>query len=245
VLAVACARPVDHTDQPPSAGGGSTGGASISGSGGMPGSSSGPSIGGGGVASASGGGGASGAAGAGVMIGGAAGTGGVGGGAAGAGESGVAGADGTGGAAATIEYRYAKLVALSEVSGRAWASAAELQIVTANGTMLSRAAWLISADSAETVSESTPPTNAIDGNVMTYWHTQWSSTDDPGHPHELVIDLGSAVEITGFTYLPRQDVENGRIANYEFYVSEDGDDWGEPVASGTFPNGSALQQVTF
>jgi hypothetical protein len=32
-------------------------------------------------------------------------------------------------------------------------------------------------------------------------------------------------KIAGFTYLPRQDMPNGRIADYEFYVSVDGVNW--------------------
>jgi hypothetical protein len=37
--------------------------------------------------------------------------------------------------------------------------------------------------------------------------------------------------------MPRQDVdENGIVADYAFYVSEDPQAWGEPVASGSFSN---------
>lgn len=86
--------------------------------------------------------------------------------------------------------------------------------------------------------------HAFDGDPVTFWHTNWSSTQER-HPHEIQIDLGQAVEMLGFTQLPRQDQANGRIRRYEFYVSGDGTDWGEPVVKGEFPNSDQIQTVTF
>ena len=34
----------------------------------------------------------------------------------------------------------------------------------------------------------------------------------------------------GFVYVPRQEGNNGLIKDYEVYVSEDGKNWGQPVA---------------
>ena len=53
--------------------------------------------------------------------------------------------------------------------------------------------------------------------------------------------------ISGFKYLPRQDNNKGRIKDYEFYVSTNGTDWEtlSPVATGTFPDTAAEQEVTF
>jgi len=83
---------------------------------------------------------------------------------------------------------------------------------------------------------------AVDGNPDTIWHTQWEPTA-PGFPHEIQFELEKVVEVKGFRYLPRQDMSNGRIADYEFYVSEDGKTWGEPAAKGTFKNDPSEQQV--
>ena len=49
----------------------------------------------------------------------------------------------------------------------------------------------------------------------------------------------------GFVYVPRQKGDNGLIKDYEIYVSEDGNNWGEPVAKGSFPNSRADQRVMF
>ena len=68
------------------------------------------------------------------------------------------------------------------------------------------------------------------------WATRWSSASPPP-PHEIQINLGAVYDVSGFRYLPRQDGEpQGSIAQYEFYVSMDGTNWGTAVASGTFPN---------
>jgi len=103
----------------------------------------------------------------------------------------------------------------------------------------------VRADSEETAGEDGKGANAIDGDPNTIWHTQWQDTNPPC-PHEIVIELTPPKTIKGFTYLPRQDdSENGTIKGYEFYVSNDGDDFGQPVSKGTFENSKDLKTVTF
>jgi hypothetical protein len=58
----------------------------------------------------------------------------------------------------------------------------------------------------------------------------------PGYPHELVVALDAPREIAGLTYYPRQDSENGRVKEFEIYVSADGKNWGEPVVKGAWDN---------
>jgi parallel beta-helix repeat protein len=78
-------------------------------------------------------------------------------------------------------------------------------------------------DSEELVGEG--PNNGhaihcIDGLTTTFWHTRWTS-NVPGYPHNIIIDLGHPYSINGFTYLPRQDGGiNGTVASYEFYVAD-------------------------
>jgi len=85
---------------------------------------------------------------------------------------------------------------------------------------------------------------AIDNDPKTIWHTQWGQTA-PSMPHHLVIDLGRIVTLRGVRYLPRQDMANGRIAKYQIYVRENLDHWGDPAASGVWPNRVELARVTF
>ena len=52
--------------------------------------------------------------------------------------------------------------------------------------------------------------------------------------------------IAGFTALPRQDGNrNGWIADYAFYVSPDGINWGQPAARGTFEADALEKTVHF
>ena len=82
-----------------------------------------------------------------------------------------------------------------------------------------------------------------DDKPETFWHSQYVGMS-PGHPHEIVINFNKVMNIKGITYLPRQDMGNGRIAKYTLYVSKNGSDW-EEVKKGEFPRGNKLQKVTF
>ena len=85
---------------------------------------------------------------------------------------------------------------------------------------------------------------AIDGDPKTIWHTTWEP-EAVGPPHHLTIDLGKVMPVLGLTYLPRQDMTNGRIATYEIVTSQDGTAWSDPVAAGTWPNTPAMKRVRF
>jgi len=143
-------------------------------------------------------------------------------------------------------FRYVKLEEVSEVSGRPWGSAAELNVLDTNGNTIGRKGWVASADSAETTSSPAyPAANAIDGNPATLWHTRFVGASPPP-PHWLVVDMGTSHPVGGFRYLPRQDgSSNGRIARYKFYVSANGVSWGRPLAQGTFAKDKSEKTVTF
>jgi hypothetical protein len=103
----------------------------------------------------------------------------------------------------------------------------------------------VKVDSEETNSQDGHGENAVDGNSNTYWHTQWHDTS-PGLPHEIIIELLPPSVIKGFTYLPRQDEsDHGTIKDYEFYVSDDGRNFGLPVKKGVFEPGKGEKIETF
>jgi hypothetical protein len=119
--------------------------------------------------------------------------------------------------------------------------AAEIKSAATNKLTLK----VVKVDSEETAGEDGKGTNAVDGNSATFWHTQWQDAT-PSHPHEIIIELSAPAAIKGFTYLPRQDdMENGTIKDYEFYVSDDGKDFGQPVKKGTFENNKEKKTATF
>lgn len=142
----------------------------------------------------------------------------------------------------TSGYRYVKLEAYSEVDGKPWASAAEINILGSNGTPLNRSNWTVSTDSEETDGLAT---YALDGNPYTIWHTQWRSTS-PTYPHWISIDMGSQYTLGGLSYLPRQTGSTtGTIADYRIYVSNDGVNWGTPISEGQFANDRSEKTVRF
>jgi len=104
---------------------------------------------------------------------------------------------------------------------------------------------VVKVDSEETAGEDGKGANAVDGNPDTFWHTQWQDAS-PECPHEIIIKLTPRNMIKGFTYLPRQDdSDHGTIRDYEFYVSHDGTNFGQPVCKGTFENTKDKKTVTF
>lgn len=104
---------------------------------------------------------------------------------------------------------------------------------------------VVSADSEETAGQDGKAANAVDGDANTFWHTQWSDAS-PAHPHWIIIELSKETKLKGFTYLPRQDDNpNGMIKDYEFYVSSDGKEFGEPVTKGTWTEGKDKRTVSF
>ena len=104
---------------------------------------------------------------------------------------------------------------------------------------------LLYVDSEELIGEDGAAINTFDGDTSSFWHTEWLNANPP-HPHEIQLSLGGTYDINGFGHVPRQDGGvNGRIADYEFFVSNDGVNWGIPVATGTFANDDSVKEVQF
>jgi PKD repeat protein len=116
-----------------------------------------------------------------------------------------------------------------------------------DSAVLSQADWsLLYTDSEEDTTFSGFATNAFDGDSGTFWLTQYTpDTGDPGQPHEIQIDLGSAFQVDGLRYLPRQGDSVGRIKSYEVYVSPDGVNWNPSVGFGDFVDDTTEKQLQF
>ena len=139
--------------------------------------------------------------------------------------------------------RYVRLRALSEVNNGPWTSVAELNVGHVTGVP---GVSVRSVDSEETAALNGRGANVLDGNPATLWHTRYSGGSIAPMPHDIQLDLGRTYPVTDLYYQPRTDTSpNGRIARYEVYVSADGTNWGTTVASGTWPNSTALQAVRF
>lgn len=86
------------------------------------------------------------------------------------------------------------------------------------------------------------PANAVDGDPGTFWHTRWSS-NEPKHPHWLILDLGAPTKIGEVVCTGRGDSGNGRVRDYEIYVSPDGQEWGEVAAKGRLRDNEEAQTI--
>ncbi|MEE9361588.1 MAG: discoidin domain-containing protein [Cellulophaga sp.] len=87
--------------------------------------------------------------------------------------------------------------------------------------------------------------DVLDGNPNTFWSSEWNGEWRASYKHHIIIELGREKTLSGCKYTPRQDSENGRVGEYEIYLSEDGENWGEPVAKGEFKNSKEVQKVQF
>lgn len=146
---------------------------------------------------------------------------------------------------ATVQY--VMLEAISETAGNPWTSMAEFNLLDRGGATIGRTGWTVQADSQEAATGQNSAAAAIDGDVATYWHTKYSGTVAP-LPHRFVVNLGAQRGIGGFKYLPRPVATglNGTIAQYNFYIGNDGVNW-TLIKSGNFndfPDRSSEKTVT-
>ncbi|MBM4063584.1 MAG: beta-galactosidase, partial [Planctomycetes bacterium] len=122
---------------------------------------------------------------------------------------------------APVRGRYVCLEATSSLPDDAFTTCAELQLLGEDQKPLPRGAWrIVYADSEELGAEDGNAARAIDNARDTFWHTQWQGAA-PGHPHQLVLDLGAETTVAGLRALPRQDSKNGRIGGYRLFVRQE------------------------
>ncbi len=105
-----------------------------------------------------------------------------------------------------------------------------------------RTGWTATADSWQPGNE---PQNVLDGNPNSIWHTQWNP-NNAQLPHQIIIDMKSSRYVNGLTYQPRQDGnQNGNIGQHKIYLSNDGVNFGDPVAIGTYKNDAFTKTTSF
>lgn len=64
--------------------------------------------------------------------------------------------------------------------------------------------------------------NVFDDDNSTIWHTTWTPVSAP-MPQSLIFEFSGTVKLSEIDVLPRQDIENGRITEYNIYVKNDGE----------------------
>ncbi|MEM7124988.1 MAG: discoidin domain-containing protein [Chloroflexota bacterium] len=147
-------------------------------------------------------------------------------------------------ATATLEdegYRYWMFVAHGSYGGANVTVIPEIFIRDSEGNIVTNTGWTVTTNSAHSQH---PASDAVDGQRVGYWHTYWTPLQDSGpHPHHIVIDMLRKVKVASIVYVPRQEIETGRVSGYEFLAGSSPGTWTR-VASGTFQNTTADQHVT-
>ncbi|WP_171693476.1 endo-alpha-N-acetylgalactosaminidase family protein [Paenibacillus germinis] len=114
---------------------------------------------------------------------------------------------------------------------------------TSDPNMIPHSQMTATATDAETENEDNGPSNAIDDDESTIWHTRW---DNPNQfPQSITLNLGGTYNINQIKYLPRQDGgKNGMITNYNLYTSTDGINFTK-ATSGTWATDDKEKSVVF
>ncbi|WP_087025116.1 discoidin domain-containing protein [Thaumasiovibrio subtropicus] len=87
---------------------------------------------------------------------------------------------------------------------------------------------------------------ALDGDTSSLFHSPWNPKDDTEKaPMDFVIQLGGTFNVSGFTYLPRENAGNGTVTKYRIYLSTTNGNWGEPVAEGEWLKDKELKIANF
>ncbi|KAK3167880.1 hypothetical protein OEA41_004326 [Lepraria neglecta] len=104
------------------------------------------------------------------------------------------------------------------------------------------AQWTATADSYQ---PGYPPSNVLDGNTNTYWHTPFGANGNP-LPHTLTIDMKQQYLINSIAYIPRQDgASNGNVGQHMIQTSLDGVTYSKPVATGTYADTKLTKTTIF
>lgn len=85
------------------------------------------------------------------------------------------------------------------------------------------------------------PSNVLDGNVNTMWHSDWSVTT---MPHWIDLEMSEPTAVNALVYTPRQTGTNGNVTKYRILVSDDGSDYRE-IASGSLSSDSSVKTINF
>ena len=119
-----------------------------------------------------------------------------------------------------IKGRYICIEALNgQQPNSPFASLAELELIGADGKILSPLKWKILYASSEEVTAGNYGADKIyDQQESTFWQSQ-SIGGKPSYPHQIVLDLGAVETIKGIRSLPRSDKKaEGMIKDYRVFI---------------------------
>lgn len=98
---------------------------------------------------------------------------------------------------------------------------------TIDGTLIPQSKFTVTATSdEETVGETAPGSNVLDGDKATFWHSQWKESE-PGFPHSITFkrEGTDTIRTIQFAYASDQWHKDYRSDNITVEESEDGTNW--------------------
>ena len=101
-----------------------------------------------------------------------------------------------------------------------------------------KTSWTATAGSQENSGNDGPASSAIDGNLDTWWHSNYSGVNEPsfgenGVNNDFTIDFGKTVQVDKLEYVPRNNENaNGFITQYKIFYSATTDGAFTECASG-------------
>ncbi len=101
---------------------------------------------------------------------------------------------------------------------------------------------VVSISSEELVSEYSPFSSALDGNISTFWHSQYSGSGGT-LPYTAVIDLDSAYTLTDISFTNRQGNNNGYLKGITIETGINTSNW-ETSQTITMTNDKTLQRFS-
>lgn len=132
-----------------------------------------------------------------------------------------------------------------------------------NAAAIDRKGWTVVADSFQA---GNPPSNILDGNNATIWHSEYSPVSH-ALPHQFTVDMLQSYSIGSISYLPRQDSSDhgyvgehiisvrcvirleatrGSFGTDDFFPTSSTDNKTfTPVAYGTYIADKTLKKTTF
>lgn len=106
-----------------------------------------------------------------------------------------------------------------------------------------QSSWTATADSNQ---PGYPPSNVLDNNLDTFWHTPFGANGNP-LPHYLIIDMKTTQKaVNQVAYIPRQDgSSNGNVGEHIIDTSLDGVNWNAPSVLGTYMDSNSTKTTFF
>ncbi len=129
--------------------------------------------------------------------------------------------------------RYIRYTAIEAYEDKNYTHLAEFGIEGVVAEQIDRSTWDVADFSTEEPAEGASPKGRViatlDGDLSTFWHTQWNG-GSPGYPHYFVVDMKQQVKILAVECFRRQGDDRGQN-KYKIHTSNDGVNF---VDQGTF-----------